>query len=295
MGSWAGGRAGSVLISTLGSRVPKAYPMARSAVKRRGSGDRRGSRQFGVYTRAVEAPRRIEVDYRVRFDEAGPGGLLRSSGYLRYAQDIAWQHSDLHGFDRAWYRQRGLLWLVRCVQLDVVGGIRSGEMASVSTQVVGARRVWARRRGDVRLGSRDGELAATVITDWVLMHEDGRAARVPAEIAERFSDGTSFEPARVTLGEPGPGAWTVELMVRPQDLDPMAHVNNATYVDYVEEVLAAGGRVQAGSLRRFQLEYLRPAGPAERLTATCWAEDLVWAVSIVGAAGDAVIRARASQ
>ena len=31
---------------------------------------------------------RLERGYRVRFDEAGPDGTLRSSGYLRYAQDL---------------------------------------------------------------------------------------------------------------------------------------------------------------------------------------------------------------
>lgn len=282
--------------------------MACSAVKR---ADSAVMPQFGgpsplrAYTPAVETPRRIEVDYRVRFDEAGPDGMLRSSGYLRYAQDIAWQHSELHGFDGAWYRERGLLWLVRCVRLEVVGGVRNGETARVSTQVVGARRVWARRHTEVRHGGMqpagtqrldaDRELAAEVITDWVLLHEDGRAARVPAEIAERFSDGTPFEPARVALGEPGPDAWTVQLAVRPQDLDPMAHVNNATYVDYVEEALSSGGRVQEGTLRRFQLEYVRPAGPGERLAATCWPEDGGWAVSIAGEPRDAVLRARASE
>jgi hypothetical protein len=38
--------------------------------------------------------------YRVRFDEAGPDGNLRTSGVLRYAQDVAWRHSEVLGFDR---------------------------------------------------------------------------------------------------------------------------------------------------------------------------------------------------
>ena len=46
--------------------------------------------------------------YRVRFDEAGPDGLLRTSALMRYAQDIAWRHSEQLGFDRDWYASRGL-------------------------------------------------------------------------------------------------------------------------------------------------------------------------------------------
>lgn len=243
-------------------------------------------------------PRRIELPYRVRFDEAGPDGQLRASGYLRYAQDVAWQHSDLNGFTRRWYRERELLWLVRCVDLRLEAGVENGETVTVSTQVVGWRRVWARRQSEVRRG--DGATAGTVQTDWVLLYEDGRPARVPAVIAERFSDGTGFKPGRVVLGDPDPGTtWTTELRVRPQDLDPMDHVNNAAYVDYLDEVLAArpGGMYTAAQLAvatRCQLEYVRPAAPGERLTAVSWqARDGV-AIAMVGGAGDEVLRARVS-
>ena len=44
-----------------------------------------------------------EARYRVRFDEAGPDGLAPDVGLMRYAQDVAWQHSTALGFDRAWY------------------------------------------------------------------------------------------------------------------------------------------------------------------------------------------------
>ena len=40
-----------------------------------------------------------QTSYRVRFDEAGPDGHLRTSGFMRYAQDLAWQHSADLGFD----------------------------------------------------------------------------------------------------------------------------------------------------------------------------------------------------
>lgn len=260
----------------------------------------------------MPAPRRIEIDYRVRFDESGPDGLLRNSGYLRYAQDIAWQHSTLHGFDGAYYGERHLQWLVRCVELDVLDGAVNGEVCRVSTQVIGARRVWARRHSEVRrdggplpgpghateaadapAGGSAGELAAIVTTDWVLIHDDGRAARVPAEIVAGFSDGSPFEPARVVLGEPGQGAWTTQLVVRPQDLDPMAHVNNAVYVDYLEEVLSGVAGLPGPPLRHFQLEYLRPAAPGECLVAVAWPDGGGWAVAISGEASDPVLRARA--
>ena len=64
---------------------------------------------------------RLVRPYRVRFDEAGPDGNLRASGFLRYAQDLAWVHSDSAGLGRDWYAAHGLTWLARAIQLEIVG------------------------------------------------------------------------------------------------------------------------------------------------------------------------------
>src|SRR2546421_11450211 len=64
--------------------------------------------------------------YRVRFDEAGPDGRIRTSALLRYAQDVAWRHSEALGFDRQRYVDRGLWWVVRAVDLEVLWPVGMG-------------------------------------------------------------------------------------------------------------------------------------------------------------------------
>jgi acyl-CoA thioesterase FadM len=231
------------------------------------------------------AGRRFEVGYRIRFDEAGADGCLPPSGFVRYAQDVAWQHSDARGFDRAWYGERRVQWLVRWVDVELKSVARFGSTVMVSTRVIGGRRALARRRTEVR--SESGDLHAVVLTDWILVGESGRPARVPAEIGEAFSDGETFTPGRVALGDAPENAARTELQVRPQDLDPMAHVNNARYLDFVDEVL---GERRLGA-QRYTLEFLRPGAPDERLTATTWPIDAGWAISLAGEPGDAVLRA----
>lgn len=93
---------------------------------------------------------RFEQVYRVRFDEADPTGTVRSSSYLRYAQDVAACHSEDGGFDRAWYAERSLTWLVRCLELEILEPVSYGTTLAVSTEVVGFRRSWARRRSEFR-------------------------------------------------------------------------------------------------------------------------------------------------
>jgi acyl-ACP thioesterase len=177
--------------------------------------------------------------YRVRFDEAAPDGNLRTSALLRYAQDIAWRHSEQLGFDRAWYRDRGLGWVVRGVELEIAAPIPLGTTLRLTTAVVGHRRIWARRLGECRFA--DGRLAARITTDWVLLDERGRIVRIPDDFGVAFANPeVKSEILRVPAekGEPAAGH---RLTVRPSDLDPIDHVNNAVYVDWLEEAIEAAG------------------------------------------------------
>ena len=119
---------------------------------------------------------RASVAYRARFDESDPNGLLRSAGLLRYAQDAAWIHSEKLGFTREWYAERGLWWLVRCAELLLTGDIRMGETVIATTEIVGYRKVWARRRTEVARES--GEVVAILLSDWVITDSRGAPTRV---------------------------------------------------------------------------------------------------------------------
>ncbi len=217
----------------------------------------------------------ITVPYRIRFDECGPDGIVRTSALLRYAQDVAWVHSERLGFDRAWYRGRDLAWVVRCAELAVLRPMPLGTVLDVTTRVIGFRKVWARRRTEARLA--DGALSMWGHTDWVMTDGRGRPTRVPAEFPGRFdAPPGSFEPGRVPLPSTPAGAQAHHGVVRPQDLDPMGHVNNAAYLDYLEEALLGVEGAGAGLIdavpRRLRIEYLAPAAPGAELTGAAWSQ-----------------------
>ena len=86
-------------------------------------------------------PDRCSARYRVRFDEGGPDGLVRTAVLLRYTQDLAGLHSSAKGFGRDWYAERGIAWLVRAAEVAVLGRIAVGSELVGTTQVVGWRRV----------------------------------------------------------------------------------------------------------------------------------------------------------
>ena len=239
---------------------------------------------------------RIERTYRVRFDEAGPDGSMHSSGYLRFAQDLAWIHSETAGFDRGWYRERGLFWLVRGVELDVLDNVEYGSELVVSTEVLGFRRAIARRRSEFHEPGTDRPLAVA-ITDWVLLSEAGRPVRPPSEILDVFADRESaFTPLRVQHREPA-AADAVETTfgVRRSEADPMAHVNNAGYIDYLDEqyltVFEAPPRASLPAPRRYRAEFVGSAEAGTRLTARSWQDDLAWCCRLTDEDGREVLRA----
>lgn len=232
--------------------------------------------------------------YRVRFDEAGPDGRVRISALLRYAQDVAWRHSEDLGFDRGWYQERGLGWVVRGVDLEVHERIPMGHTLRVSTAVVGHRRIWARRLGECRLA--DGRLAARVTTDWVLLDARNRVVRIPADFGLAFANPeVESEILRVTVPQDGP-VHSHALTVRPADLDPLDHVNNAVYVDWVEEALEAAGWRAAGTAlpRSTRLEYLASAERGDRIVVDLHGKPERWAAVIHRADGLPLVRAAAT-
>jgi acyl-ACP thioesterase len=229
----------------------------------------------------------------VRFDEAGPDGMLRTSVLLRYAQDLAWYHSARRGFDRDWYRERGLTWLARTAEVAMEAPVRVGDELIGTTRVVGWRRVWARRRTDFVDGS--GLLVAWTNVDWVLLDARGAPTRIPEVFQPVFgAPDAPFALARVPLADPAAGATSAPFAVRPQELDPMDHVNNAVYADWLEEqVIAAGGLAEVRTIpRRVRLEYARAAEAGASVEAVTWREDGGWSCRIADTAGTELMRAR---
>jgi acyl-ACP thioesterase len=224
----------------------------------------------------MEPVQRLEHEYRVRFDEADADGWLRPSGLLRYVQDMAWRHSTTVGFDRAWFDERGMSWLVRNVKVEIEEPITYGDVLSVSTQVIGWRQVWARRRSEIRrIGSEDGRgsdgLMATVETDWVLLTTEGRPARVPERFARVFSADAGFRRDRVILPEPEGEVSTLSTRVRPLDVDPLRHMNNAAYLDMVDDGIARlpdGHRLEKPDC--YRIGYVWPALPGTPIHIDCW-------------------------
>ncbi len=238
-------------------------------------------------------PYRIVRPYHVRFEESTDTETMRTAIYLAWAADIAWQHSTLLGFGRDWYSERSLFWLVRALRLDVLRPIATYSEVIVSTQVVGYRRIAARRHTEVR--DPLGELIARVEIDWVMTNERGIPTRVPEEMLTFIADeAATFEMLKVALPATPPDAVELRFQVRRRDLDPMAHVNNSVYLDFLEEAIEAAGHGEllTSLPRRYEIDFVASAERNDLLVGCTWPLGDGWAYRLTRTDGTEVFRGR---
>jgi acyl-CoA thioester hydrolase len=198
------------------------------------------------------------------------------------------------GFPTAWYARERTAWVIRRSTIDCTAPLTPAIDVEVVTWVADFRRVRSRREYEVYVPP--GTVAALKAhTDWVYVDRaTGRPRRIPEAMMNAFvPEGMppTLPRTPLVLPEPHHEVVTIEHVATPEELDALGHVNNACYVDYLEE---AGRRV-AGAGRRpvhQDLEYLAEAKEADRLLCRCWAVGSQ--ASRVEVAGEILLAARGS-
>jgi acyl-CoA thioester hydrolase len=222
---------------------------------------------------------------RVRHHELDPFGRVTPATFLRWLAQVAIDASSDAGFDGAWYAAAGAHWLVRRTTFTLHRALGADDRVVLRTWVEDFRRVRSLRRYAVTTG--DGAPVCDAATDWVYVEDaTGRLRRIPEAITQGLGlvPPTDAAPARADwTAPPAPAAAPRPVYpVRWSDLDALAHVNNAAYLDLcmqgvldvlgahgwpVPRLLAEGGMpVVVGG----DVEYLDAALPGDRLAAVTW-------------------------
>lgn len=228
-----------------------------------------------------------ERSFRLRFYECDPQEILRTAVYLRYTQETAFDASAAAGYGQDRYRAMKRMWLIRETRLDFTRWLHFGDSATVTTWVADFRRVRSRRAYTLR-NARTGLPVAHGYSDWAFLDLDTlRPVSIPEDlIAAFFPEGLPAGLAsRDRFPELSPAPQTpfaVHRTVEGRDLDGAGHVNNAVYLDYLDEVLqqmlAASGwpatRLYTQGLARvptsLRIEYRQPALAGDELAVSSW-------------------------
>ncbi len=231
--------------------------------------------------------------FRVRSYECDAYGHVNNANYLRYMQEAALDASAAVGYDEARYNALGHIWLIRETKIEYLRPLRFGDSVEVTTWVADFRRVRSRRLYELR-NAADQQLVAKGSTDWVYIERaTGRPARVPPEMVTAFipntddlSNESEIRDPFPAAPPPPPGVFTMQRQVEWRDIDVEQHVNNATYLNYIEEcgILAAekfgwpSKRIESEGFaivaREHRIEYKQQATLGEKLRVTTYLSDL---------------------
>jgi acyl-CoA thioester hydrolase len=131
-------------------------------------------------------PWRFTERIPVRQYELDQNGHVNNAVYLNWAEQVAIDHVEAMGYGRDWSQEHGGGWVVREHHVIYHRPVFYGDVVLVTTlpqRLAGARGI---RRTEIHRES-DGVLVTEATTEWIWVRDDGRPARVPAEILARWS------------------------------------------------------------------------------------------------------------
>ena len=199
-----------------------------------------------------------EPPVRPGLADCAPTGRVRLDALARFVQDIAYADADDAGLSRV------AAWVVRRTRMRVGRFPRFGERLKLATFCSGLGRMWAERRTTIS-GDVAGEVE--VVSLWVHLDPlSGRPTPLSQEELAMWGESTAGRKVTARLHHPSPdgGEDSFPWRFRATECDLVAHVNNAAYLQPLEEELIGGGGAELESID-VEIEYRSPAQPGEML------------------------------
>lgn len=209
--------------------------------------------------------------FRIRQYELDAHDELPNRVLAQLFQETAMRASADAGFPVEWYTEHRDVWVIHLMTLEHLRPIRYPDELEITTWLSDAEHVRTHREYLAR-NVRTGEIAARGRAFWAhLNRETMMPARIPPDIIGRLEpNGVRAVPRIVPrLYPPSPTESPLQFhlsrRIQHYESDALQHVNNALYLDWLEEALA---QVTAGPslrlcVRRHDIEYVRGALPGD--------------------------------
>ena len=209
------------------------------------------------------------IQYTIRGIELDASRFVSPGWLSRIFEDTRWRVFAMEG-----YALRGMMTggVARAGTYEYVAPLAFGEEIDITT--------WVARVGRTsfdfahRIARRsDGTVAALARMTIVNLGPNGPAPVDP--LVESYVVDDPAPPVRPFPEGPRNDAWSREWIVRPSDQDSFQHVNQARYVDYIDDTrwFAAEAGAAAGLRGRLDgltVEYVREAHAGDRVRMETW-------------------------
>ena len=213
--------------------------------------------------------------FPIRQYELNSHGELPNSTLQRLFQETATQASADAGFGVAWYAAHKSVWVIYQMTLEHLRPIHYGDELAITTWVSDFQRVRSHREYLARNAAKN-EIVARGRAYWAhLNRETLLPARIPADIIELLAANDNRAVSRsAPRVYPAPhfdfSVYRTTRRVHRYEADEMKHVNNAIYLDWLEEALADSSTPLHSAqnderlcVYRHDIEYARSAMPGD--------------------------------
>lgn len=221
---------------------------------------------------------------RVRYSECDETGRLSLVSMMNYLQDCSTFQSVELGEGLTSLAERGMAWVLANWMIEVDRLPAFGERVTASTWCYEMSRAHALR--NFRLADESGEPIVRADSQWFVFDaRRGHATRVPDDQLVYRSDEPRMEMGALPkrLRTEGEGQAAPARAVLRSDLDTNRHVNNANYVRFAVDALAALG-IEA-PVGRLQVQYRSMAFAGDEVCPVVSACEGGWDVRLDGSQG----------
>jgi len=176
----------------------------------------------------------FEKEFEILSFQIDPNGKLRWASLADLLQEVAWKHADSRDFGQQLF-EKGFMWVLSRFHIKILEMPSWGKHIKIKTAGRGINKLFALREFEVE--NEEGKVIAKAMSAWLLLDIKSKRPQRPRQVlpSELFDDNPddSLLPDKVNL------AFEMELgksfPVNYSDLDMNNHVNNVSYIRWIED------------------------------------------------------------
>ncbi|TFV94608.1 acyl-ACP thioesterase [Algoriphagus kandeliae] len=173
-------------------------------------------------------------DFEIGSFQVNPSGNLRLKDLADLFQEAAWRHADSGDFGRN-LQKENRMWVLSRLEIKVNQMPVWGDEVRVYTAGRGVEGLFAFREF-LMVNSKEEELARG-ISSWVLLDAESKRIVKPGSVLPpelfKINQKPDWIPEKHRIRDLGANAFSIK--VQPSDLDLQNHVNNTSYIRWVED------------------------------------------------------------
>ncbi|GMQ29695.1 acyl-[acyl-carrier-protein] thioesterase [Algoriphagus confluentis] len=166
-----------------------------------------------------------------------PHGAIRLSCLADLLQEIAWRHADSGDFGRNLLANQQM-WVLSRLEINMIEPPKWGDQLQIFTGGRGAEKLFAFR--EFLVWDKNQRPIARAMSSWLLLNSETKRIQRPESVlpAELFDPNSkpAWIPQKLELA--GEKVKEETIRVQNSDLDLYQHVNNTSYIRWVENILA---------------------------------------------------------